>query len=790
MIDRTPEQPESTVRACGVRRLCSWSVAEKKFPISAEFSKTTAAQITLSMYRGFGAEDLGQIKRRAGGVSSVRRAWSAILGWFKSREDEDTASASAAPPSAADHIAEEVSRADEQANNDPVVPLTAAACGKAGAYYFSSEPTWVVRHVETLEMRGLRSATRHLTIDLALPTAREAIVASVGDRSLYCIPIARLSKDKPTVFIDLRDEHGGALPLLTREENARISSLALASAVRTTARMTNDEKLPPQVTLAAGALELAPRPRSDYWASYLAAAIAGFARTKGVDVPSRIGQVLTQLAENSYLWSVIEGRPGDRRVLKLHYTIELDFPKLPVQASRKILLDFGDLKIPTEVKGEIMVAETLAVLRAYVAARIGWDSIDLKLPDPVIQDPRTYHLQIDPPRGLRVDRIEFAPAPTDPPIDRTAVFAEKEHLYLRPARIERAVPLSISMRVDRRGFLNLSMLSSAIICALLWVYQASAYRIAHGTDHEAAAAVLLVVPALLVVFATRPTEHPLASMLLSGIRTVMLTLGLVAGAAAAAIADIRPTHTLSASLIIYAVLGSACSGVVTIAYLDAIPWVRRIAERARRWWCSASHSRPRHFVEVAAIAGSVALVDFLARARLIGAYKHATRIGLVLVALAGLAAFESLRRLTRAPEQPRIPAGVRLLALVTAIVAIVSADPGGPHVLALDGSVVWVVDRWIAVGIAAWALFTWAALWLAPLELVPGGTLQAEASETEPDSQDQSAASHPSAEAPQSPASDPPNREESGLSADGRADEPQPRSRQQEMTQHGGAATN
>jgi hypothetical protein len=610
-------------------------------------------------------------------------------------------------------------RVRRQQVGDPIVPLSAAACGAAGGYYFVNEPLWVVRHVETLEMRGVPGyGRRRLTVDLALPEERAAAVHRDGDDSLYCIPIARLSKEAPVAFIDLLDEAGHSIPLLTRDENARISSLALQAAVRRVCGMSDDEDLPEQVTLGVEALDL-PRPIPDYFAVIFREATTDLASERSKEVPDRLFRVTNQLVENSYLWTALKGRPGDRRVIKISYTIEIRLPSFPARRAKLITPTLAGVELPTTaLDGGIDVTQSVRSLRARLAARIGWDSIDLLVPDPVVQDPTSYHLQVSAPAGLLVDRIEFSPSVGDPQIDPKSFYVQGEHLYLPWARLDRAVPLSISMRVERAGFLNLSMLSAAIICATLWLYQASSHAIENSGDKgTSAAAVLLVIPALLVLFATRPSdEHPLASVLLSGIRVAMLLIGLTTAAAAAAIAGVRPAGSLASSMIVYAVVESSLAGVVGIAWIGSWTPLRRMAERVRRWWCSAPAGSPGQFIKPAATAAAVFAIDFAAHARLLRAHRHPTRTAAVLLFFALIGLYGAVRHLRRGDQPRRVPNGVRVLAAASVAVALASAEPGGPHALAVNRDGIWQACRWIALGLTMWALFSWIALWLAPVD--------------------------------------------------------------------------
>jgi hypothetical protein len=91
--------------------------------------------------------------------------------------------------------------------------------GLVGAYYFLHESNWIARHVETIQIESESSGRRRLTVDVELPTDPRAVLETHAGKALFCIPIALIAKAPPTAQIDLRDEDGRALPLLTRAEN-------------------------------------------------------------------------------------------------------------------------------------------------------------------------------------------------------------------------------------------------------------------------------------------------------------------------------------------------------------------------------------------------------------------------------------------------------------------------------------------------------------------------------------------------------------------------------------------
>jgi hypothetical protein len=163
------------------------------------------------------------------------------------------------------------------------------------------------------------------------------------------------------------------------------------------------------------------------------------------------------------------------------------------------------------------------------------------------------------PAGVRLEEI----APTRfPEGDEVELYIGAQHLYLRGATPGQTMPLLLRFRVHRRGLLNLSLLATSVITALLWLVKSNEASIdGRGMDvtrAQIAAAVLILVPAGLAVFANRPAENPLATILLSGVRWFVMLAALSGAVAAAALAGVRATESLQTSLLIYATTSSAC----------------------------------------------------------------------------------------------------------------------------------------------------------------------------------------------------------------------------------------
>lgn len=577
----------------------------------------------------------------------------------------------------------------------------------AAAYFLMHPPEWVHRHVETYTLEGLSSARRRLTVDLVLPTDPRAMVSRNGSTAEYLVPLARMNKVEPVPFIDLRDEQGAVVPLRTRAANAATTYAALERAIQVG---TNHEgQLPQGLTQALQMLVYLPRPRSDVGARWASEVLADKLTFRDPTVLSRVEQIITHLVLNSIAWVVVRGTPGEHRVLKLAVSTDLGRPRLPARKTAMQKLHYPTVTIDWPVDGPIDIKETLQNLRAWLAARVGWDSVDITIRDPTIQDPRSYHLQIAPEAGLEVDRIEFAPDRETHQTPAREPFVSQGHFYLSdPGQsLQRAIPISVSIRVTRRGFLNVCAVAAALITALLWAYRVEVGAIDHGGDEATiAAAVLLIVPPFLVLMSNR-SENPLISTLLSGLRIAAVTCMFVAALAAAAIAGVRPAE-LDRSLTIYAVVASVGCAVILVAWLGSFRFVRRLADNARCSWCGRGDRRRWSWRIITglllALAAGMLVLDVT------GVAADYSELSIALVGAMSVGTLVS----GWLPDQRHVPTGVWVLAVLGALAgATWCAATLWPA--ELDGEDTMRVAEIVALALAAWAAVTGFAALLAPV---------------------------------------------------------------------------
>jgi hypothetical protein len=464
--------------------------------------------------------------------------------------------------------------------------------GTRGAYYLLHEPEWIRRHVETITITGPRTAKRQVTIDVLLPRSEVCIADCYGEENLYYIPVAVIGKHPPTSNIDLDDEGGRSHPLLTREEDARVSQAALLEAGRLVT-----STLPGARLRSAWNETVHQQGRTARVSAAVAAALLELEDPSALASPQYpfFAQAVLNLAGNSMLWLPMRGRPGQRRVLKLRYDLAIKpFSILRGRPSTEtvtlILANGEEWELTEEDPGDGLPRPTYARLFDSVANALGLSPIPLRIETPYVRGSSTYHLQIESPPGLEIRKLSLLARLVDgdgreyrPEVQ---VDRGNAHLYVSHAKVVKLWPAVLLLRVGRRGFLSLSVLTAAIITGMLWIYDSSSDLLGPEPVHqEIAAAVLLVIPAFLTAFVARPNEHALTTRLMSGVRALLLLLGLLSAASAAALAGIKPPEwTLEHTWFVSAVSASIATGVLVLSWLFALDVSWWAGNEARKMW--------------------------------------------------------------------------------------------------------------------------------------------------------------------------------------------------------------
>lgn len=413
---------------------------------------------------------------------------------------------------------------------------------------------WVDRRVQTIELLDVESVRQRLSIDFRIPTELPGGVILAG-RPTFFLPIAILPRRSSFAYFDLCDESGQAIPMLTRQENARLTGAMLITAA---SRAVGSAPRPPDVP---------PLELSDALVTYLASIPT---KTAGASRPfvqpvldpgntllypdPAVGDELLRdedfrdllgiCASCSFIHVPLPAERGERRIVKLSFSSPWD-SRLP---DRK---------------------RTRSERRRGVATWLGWRSETRYLSLPQVGNAESFHAQVGAP-----ERVEFTEAgmrnrrpadlvrplwsvaapdlpesPEDALNDRRGyqqfspgIDAQK-HIYVEASHAHRAGFIWVRFRVARHGFLRAAAAVAALTTLLLVLFALNGKNVVG--ESQTAAALLLLVPALIAGFLIAPGEHAMTRHLLRGPRlltaaTAALALIAIAGLLAMPESDPHP----------------------------------------------------------------------------------------------------------------------------------------------------------------------------------------------------------------------------------------------------------
>ncbi len=494
------------------------------------------------------------------------------------------------------------------AHAPPSALPTVAEVSASGAWWFSRAPSWTRRHVVTIKVKSDRDAELELAVDIELPRESDASRPWGESQRLFVVPLLLVTKAPRLSQFELTDETGALVHTYRRSENESISICALEGAV--------DHLLPNAAAVDISRLKdiLGSTTRAWQQEAELYAGIAQGQLRKlaagAVDKPgfSSLVDLARDLSASTMIWVPIVGLPGQRRTFRLTNHFKLQVPWVWLPLWRKILWLWrkllrlstlveterrkrSDIKHVYEWRERPKDANTRGTLRRMWnrgADTFGFAPYQLHMEAPYLRRTRSYHLQVEAPVGIDV-RVVRLLSRLKKPHGRVykATAANRGHLYFSDASgIEPPAAALIHLRVGRRGPLFFSALTSTLVATMLWLFAEHAEASWHET---AAASTLLVVPALMIVFASRPGEHALVTRLLSGVRLMMLLVGACSVVAAAGVAGIlpfgqRPDNELlgvSYNWHVEAKIATAISIVLVLSWLLAFHGLERAREVMR-----------------------------------------------------------------------------------------------------------------------------------------------------------------------------------------------------------------
>ena len=382
----------------------------------------------------------------------------------------------------------------------------------------ADETRWVHRRVEKIALIDDRRVHRHTSVDFTMPH-----LARSGDGAVDLIPLSLVHKEVLR-DLDVRDEEGNALPVLTREQNATIAGAILVQQASVTLEELGDgtgvnEELRADLKSIAGErshedAELFSDEAVRQWALLL-------------DDPTMSG-LLTDFEKQFILFADARTAPGQRRVLKFSYEQAFDQPPRGGGVLSRL---WGGSKRKAH---NLLESLGLRSFRAGVGVT-------------AMLDAESYHVEVAPPEDAVISfaqlvRIEEIPEEDDGGASQerrvvldTAVGPGRVHLYTSEAHPSATTwsLLEVYFRL-RAGVLWPVFLISAVTSGL---FGAGLYL--HSIDvparADAAAALIVALPAFFAP-AVAPGGHALVRRMFRGLRVLVWVSALLSFVAGASLA--------------------------------------------------------------------------------------------------------------------------------------------------------------------------------------------------------------------------------------------------------------
>lgn len=411
------------------------------------------------------------------------------------------------------------------------------AAGQQLAEFLDTPRKWIHRRVESVIFIDDSTVRRRVSVDLTVP------------KGLRLVPLTTLRKDL-LVDLDTQDETGRGLPVATRAHNSDVGWLILLSraqaALATANRAVSREQSRDLRLLVAAPDEVA---------------LEALDRVTREDTPG--GAALSRdhafygvaelLAQEFLLLVHVEADETARRLLKFSYVEQLEEPSL--------------------------LAGALAVL--------GVRRSSLLFDVPGVSRARSFHFECELPSELELQEAALlVEEEEDFHVGDHALRGSRGHLYFSQALSNRAEGSAIVFfQRNRTGFVRIAWASALFTALTLTWFESHISDV--KADDSGATTILVAIPGLLSLLATRQGEHRLASRLFFGSRVLVGVCGLLAYAAAASLSVELDEVDFRAIWTVFVVLSWACFGMLSLGVLRLDWLVDRFwvfFYEARIWW--------------------------------------------------------------------------------------------------------------------------------------------------------------------------------------------------------------
>jgi hypothetical protein len=359
---------------------------------------------------------------------------------------------------------------------------------------------WLHRRVETISFVDTVTVRRKVSLDLTL--GRHTPEMKVGSVAVRLVALALFEK-RTLTSLDVFDEAGRTLPVLTTRQNGALAGHILCTVAKAMARDADTTAIVEDLR----AIAALPSDKAEARRQTLVARLEGLPAGDPLLVLSTsdvFKDFLRSFARNFILVTLVPGTAGTRRVLKFAY-------HSPVE-------------------------EVALGWRTRAAKAMGWQAREYNLGLPGLVNCESYHVEIEVPDGVSVDgAVLFERGLEDTnaeeiPDDHLGAFARSGsssvHFHASSKGNENA-EVRLWVRIAREGWLTAAALATVGVAVVAVANAAFLHRLLEppgkqGSVSTDVAALLMGLVAVLASFAVRVGEHPVTSRAVFGVRLVAM----------------------------------------------------------------------------------------------------------------------------------------------------------------------------------------------------------------------------------------------------------------------------
>jgi hypothetical protein len=438
------------------------------------------------------------------------------------------------------------------------VPSRLEQVAASSGRFLHTRRDWIHRRVQRISFTPSGMTITDVSIDFSLPDDFPVFEELDNGYGVYFVPLLVLRKWPPLLRLDLRDQHGEPIPLLTTRKNQGIDAKFLVASAP--AGGLRDAAAP-----LLAEIPFADAVRAAELREAIVTLISAHYSTLSEEQRDRWAETLrlgASLGSNMLFWARVTARPSERIIVKVSY-------ELPPGASREHLHG------------------SKSTARRFLAS-LSWAPMRLVYVWHDMSGCTAYHVQLEPPDGLEVHRASlqmvssesslqasdepqakathrlrdlwwslkntvqarwwyFRNGPRaeygshagwpDPGVPYGLVIEQAAYMYVSGARSNNVGVAEVDLATSRTGLRR-----AAVAFGIgTTVFLAAISAVVPGvTEHiDGVVPALLIAPALLAVIIVNPGEHPLVRRHLTGVRLLLASVAMLPVAATISLLSFR-----------------------------------------------------------------------------------------------------------------------------------------------------------------------------------------------------------------------------------------------------------